>query len=332
MDTIYDSLIPGPRVRKIMRVNTSFVVLSEKADGGRGFDIEQHQMGFYDNKPFILPPDLLGLDVMDIVCSGEHGNPCLLLSDGSQYERGGHDAQWMKAHGYLLCPQTTHIIDPNNHVYRQAREIIRHRRTREDGPSKYWQKVASLPGRPLKVVGDSMAGNHCFVLMEDGSIIPVHDETGRSFKITPWSDESFRFKDIVAGRMSVTGITTDGQIVSHMMLDDTVYWADHIYWPLPDDCVAEFFDTSLGMGVRMRDGRTVYYTGEGDWSGTCSRAIRAAGYIPYPSLIKGNSNGEWIRKIGAMISVDKRWRMEKQAPPGIRVRSVVKTAQLLGEM
>lgn len=332
MEIIYDSLAPTPKVRKIVRVNTSFVVLSDKADGGRGFDLEQHQMGFYDNKPFTLPPDLLGLDVMDVVESGLHGSPCLLLSDGSVYERGGHDAQWMKAHGYVLCPQTTHIVDPNNHVYRQSREITRNRRTREEGPSIYWNKVTSLPGRPLKLVGDSMSGNHCFALMEDGSVIPVIDESGRSFKITPWSDEDFRFKDIAAGRMSVTGITTNGQVVSHMMLDDTVHWSDPIYWPLPDDCVAEFFDMSLGMGVRLRDGRTVYYTKEGDWAGDGSNAIRAPGYVSYPSLIKGKSKGEWIFKIGAMISVDKRWRMEKQAPPGIRVRSVVKTAKLLGEL
>ena len=332
MEIIYDSLAPTPKVRKIVRVNTSFVVLSDKEDGGRGFDLEQHQMGYYDSKPFTLPPDLLGLDVMDVVESGAHGSPCLLLSDGSVYERGGHDVEWMKGHGYQLCPQTTHVVDPNNHVYRQSREIIRNRRMREEGPSFHWKKIASLPGRPLKLVGDSMAGNHCFALMEDGLIIPITDDVGRSFKITPWSDEGFRFKDITVGRMSVTGITTEGQIVSHMMLDDTAFWGDPIYWPLPDGCIAEHFDTRLGMGVRLSDGRTVYYTKQGDWTGERGNKICAEGYVSYPSLIRGNNKGEWIMKIGAMISVDTRWRMEKQAPPGIRVRSVVKTAKLLGEL
>lgn len=335
METIYESLPTAAKIRKIVKLGGCFVILLEKDGGGEGVVLSQHSSGYYDHAPFNLPPDTLGLEVVDVIENQRNGNPSLLFSDGSVHERGQHDERWLVEHGYMVCRQTMHVVDPSNNVWQQEGALSR-RRGNPSGRmvAAPWMKVATLPGRPLTITGDSLNTQHAFALMQDGEVIPIVNDASdplSDFKITPWSDEGLRFKDIVSGRMSVTGITTDGRVITHMMVDHNHYWADRVYWPLPDGCIAESFDNRVGPCVKMADGRTVFYTVKEDWDGKKGCPV-TGDFIPYPSLIRGVKRGDWIGLIGSMIAFNSRWGLDRQAPPGIRIRSAVKTAKLLGEL
>lgn len=293
------------------------------------------QSGDY-GMPIRIPPEMDGIRALDLDESSSVPSPSVVMSDGSHLLLG-NNSKWMQDHGYNVLNDTW-VVSPKGNMWKWA--YMGDRRYGRGHDCK-WKMVKKIDLPSVKKIVASSDGSdvqdwHVHTLTSDGRIESMRSETGELFlKPAPWAEESWRFTDIFATNGGVHAITTDGQVVTPLV--GTGYRALYggIAWPLPDSDAASFLMDGPYIVVRLKSGKSVYYTTKNDWSGDGFHPRKEWGegeYIPYPKHITGKGDGEWLELAGSMIAMGANMGVAHFAPPNIRSRGKVKTMKMLGSL
>lgn len=321
---IFDSRESGQTVKQVASINGCIVTLYD--DG----TMIQHTAD--RDMPFLLPPDMFGIKPVEIATT-ENWSATIKMSDGSILN-DGLDCSWMRAHGYACSEEGHWIVHPDGRLwfYKQVNSgwPRNHEwRLQEDAPLKGVKKIVPL--------GEDRYG--CAILMDDGRIMVRHSEFGSEMlQPTPWLDDGWVYKDVVAGRAFVHGINQHGQVIlTHM--DPKSSRGEFVMWPLPDSNAANFpvrRHYSIMEGPRevvLESGSTVFYTEQSDWRGKKTSFAGLSDHVPYHRIIAGRKGGTWLEHAGMMAAmISPRGRIDKYIPPNLKSRHDVKAIRALGSI
>lgn len=313
---IFDSRESGQTVKQVASINGCIITLYENKT------MIQHAADF--QMPFLLPPDMLGIKPVSIEVT-DSWNAIINMSDGSTLKLG-LDCEWMRAHGYVCSEQGHWIVHPDGNLWYYDQT------TRPFNYKWILQKDAPLKGvKKIVPLGEDMYG--CAILMDDGRIMVRHNDVGgEMLQPTPWLEDEWVYKDVVAGRAFVHGINQHGQVIlTHM--DPKSSMTGVVMWPLPDSNAVSFpinkcYSTMYGpREIILEGGSTVFYTDKSDWKGkkTC--------HIAYQRIIAGRKGGAWLQHAGMMASIlSPGGRIDGFIPPNLKSRNDVKAIRALGSV
>lgn len=324
----------GAGVKKIAQNYSGVVILLE--DG----TIQQHSSY---GPTYRVPPDLLGSRIVDMVENSRSGEVDLLLSDGSSLT-GGQNTEWMESHGYKSMPSTDYAFTPSGAVYRWTNALSTNHRPRSRNSNDHaWVKCADFdPGHVKKVVSCTCYGSVSellYALTYDGTVEPFlsGDNEERTIINAPWTEEEWRFKDILGGQSALHAITTDGQVITTMI---GRHGCSEAVFPLPEPNAARFLKGASLPSVVLDSGEVVFYSNRSDWKGENYHHFQneksGSGHrlscTPYIEHIVGAKPGAWLELAGSMVALGRAHGIERLAPYNLRSRSAVKTMKALGSI
>jgi hypothetical protein len=325
MNTIFPVQGSESRVKKIAEYQRVFMVL---LDSGEVVQYNDYTDGYR------IPPDLLGMKVVDLQSSSEHGMMFVVLEDGSKLSTG-ENKDWMIEHGYLHTGCNEIAVAPDGHVY-------------------VWKGLGPAKGRRWEMCGwvdrskilkcvylpryKGLDASDVYCLTHDGRIVPLIPSPHNSMVQAPWVEESWRYIDIrQQNGSSIHAITTGGQVVTPMVMADGRI-PDGVVWPLPGSDAASFVpDSQLVAVVRYCGSIILYphvykgwreslkhaYLGNGIDSGRCT---------PYPTHIVGKKGGDWHDLAGTMVALGSGRGIERYTPSNLLTRQSIKTMRRLANI
>lgn len=287
-----------------------------------------------------MPPDMLGLTVVDLEDDLKHHTPSVVMSDGSRLHGGSQD-DWMTSHGYMVLGASW-VVSPDGRLWRWATTGGRYRGGRHSHTEVAWRMKAQLDLSSIKKLvaspGDSseIEQHNIHMLMHDGQIKSLPAENGESgVDPAPWAEEGWRFTDITSYGGGVHAITTDGQVVTPLIGRGYNALRGGVAWPLPDSDAVCFMSGGSALSVKTRSGSVVFYTNKSDWSGSGfypNRDWSDATCVAYPKAIVGKREGEWLELAGTILAMGRHMGAEGFAPSNLRSRTKVKTMKMLGSL
>ncbi len=289
--------------------------------------------------PIRMPPDMLGLTVVDLEDDSNRNRLSVVMSDGSRLDSGSQD-DWMTSHGYTVLGASW-TVSPDGRLWRWATTGGRYRGGRHSNEVA-WRMKAELDLSSIKKLvaspGDSseIEQHNIHMLMHDGTIRSMPAENGESMTDpSPWAEEGWRFTDIASFHGGVHAITTDGQVVTPLVAKGYNPLRGGVAWPFPDSDAACFMPGGGALSVKTRSGSVVFYTNKSDWAGSGFYPDKRWGdvdYIAYPKFIVGKREGEWLELAGTILAMGRHMGAEKFAPANLRSRATVKTMKMLGSL
>jgi len=327
-EIIFDSRESGQTVKQVASINGCIITLCD--DG----TMVQHSSDYF--APFTLPPDTLGIKPVEIVATDEY-DAIIKMSDGSILNTG-LDCGWMRAHGYVCSEEGHWVVHPDGKLWFN-------RQVNSRWPHTYkWDVQENVEGEAIvlkgvkKIVplGEDMYG--CALLMDNGRIMVRQTDFGSELlQTTPWLDDGWVYRDLVAGRAFVHGINQHGQVIlTHM--DHKSSRSEFVMWPLPDSNAAAFpvrssYPMEGPREVVLEDGTTVFYTVKPDWKGKKTPFIVRSDHVAYSKHIAGKKGGEWLEHAGVMASMfSPKGRVDRYIPHNLKSRNDVKAIAALGSI
>jgi len=286
-----------------------------------------------------MPPDMLGLTVVDLNDDSSRHSLSVILSDGSSLDSGSQD-DWMTSHGYTVLGSSW-TVSPDGRLWRWATTSGRYRGGRHSNEVA-WRMKAKLDLSSIKKLVAS-PGEHSEIeqhnihmLMHDGQIKSMPAENGESMTDpAPWAEDGWRFTDIASFHGGVHAITTDGQVVTPLVGKSYNALRGGVAWPLPDSDAVCFMPGGGALSVKTRSGSVVFYTNKSDWSGSSFYPDKRWGdvsCVAYPKFIVGKREGEWLELAGTILAMGRHMGAEGLAPSNLRSRAKVKTMKMLGSL
>lgn len=287
-----------------------------------------------------VPPDMLGLTVMDLEEDSNHQNLSVVLSDSSRLHIGAQE-EWMASHGYKVLGSSW-VVSPDGRLWRWSNTNGRYRAGRGSNNDLAWRLKAELDLSSIKKLVASQGDNteieqhNIHMLMHDGQIRSMSSENGDSMiDPAPWAEEGWRFTDIASRDGGVHAITTDGQVVTPLVGKVYGHLRGGLAWPLPDSDAVCFMSGGGALSVKTRSGSVVFYTTRSDWAGVNFYPDRNWGdvkCVAYPKAIVGKSDGDWLELAGTILAMGKDMGAERFAPSNLRSRTKIKTMKMLGNL
>jgi hypothetical protein len=287
-----------------------------------------------------MPPDMLGLTVMDLEDDPNRQSPSVILSDSSRLHIGAQE-EWMASHGYKVLGSSW-VVSPDGRLWRWSNTNGRLRGSRRGIGELAWRMKAELDLSSIKKLVASQGDNseieqhNIHMLMHDGQIKSMLSENGNSMiDPAPWAEEGWRFTDITSRDGGVHAITTDGQVVTPLFGKNYGHIRGGLAWPLPDSDAVCFMSGGGSLSVKTRSGSVVFYTTRSDWAGANFYPDKDWGdvkCVAYPKAIVGKRDGDWLELAGTILTMGKHMGVEGFAPSNLRSRAKIKTMKMLGSL